>query len=222
MKSNYAGSVKGNSNLMRMDMGMQNGFRNFNVSGGNMLMNQQAQLAAMDMAQAGGGAVDVNTNGIQGQDALTLQNNLLMQQQMAAMQGMGLNNNQAGVMPDFSSTSSSFGNFNQQGLNGTFNQNTMNQQQQQLNLLALQQSQQQQQKDAFDMMQQMQSNNGTTNSSSNGSHQDATSMPPLSQRTRTEVTSENGAKPNETVSKNLGLLQKSSSEGNRLFHLTLL
>lgn len=226
MKSNYAGSAKGNSNLMRMDMGIQNSFGNFNVSGGNMLMNQQAQLAAMGMAQAGGGAMDVNANGMQGQDALTLQNNLLMQQQMAAMQGMGLNN-QAGVMPDFSSTSSSFGNFNQQGLNGSFNQNAMNQtQQQQLNLLALQQSQQQQQQqqqnEAFGMMQQMQTNNGTTNSSSNDSIQDGNSMPPLAQRVKTEGTSENGVKTNETVSKNLGLLQKSSNEGNRLrSHFTL-
>lgn len=217
MKSSFAGgSAKGNSNLMRMDMGMSNGFGNFNARpAGNMLLNQQqAQLAAMGLAAQGGG-VDVNGNAMQGQDALTLQNNLLMQQQMAAMQGMGMNNQQ-GVMPDLSSTSSSFGNFNQQGLNGSFNvpqQNAMNQQQ--LNILALQQSQQQQQqqKDAFDMMQQMQANNAN-NAAVNASH-DTSTIAPLAQRPKMEPATDDAATTNKSVAKHLDLLQKSSNEGNR-------
>ncbi len=198
-------SVKGkSSNLMRMDMGMGS-FGNVGA-GGSVFNQQQAQLAAL-MGNGNGGGLDGSMGGLNQNlpvgmsDPLAIQQQLMLQQQQLRMQqGMGMDS--SGIMG-----SGSFDNMGQQNLLL----------QQQLLMQQMQQIQQQQKSMAAGVASLSGSGAGTA-----AGTEDASISQQNTQLSRTEEGPPANVGVDTSVTKNLGLLEKSSVDGNRLrSHYTL-
>jgi len=200
MESGGAGNMsgvgqKGNSNLMRMDLGM-GAFG----AGNNMLLKQtQQQVSALEMAQVTGMGGNVNaTNNQANNDPLAYQRQLLMQQQLA-MQGLG------GMDQTMANPASM--NMGQQAMSNPMAFNMM---QQQLQL-------QQQQEALNKMMQQMQGQQHNMNLDANATTNGVGVTANPAQRARMGKSgAPSGEFTSKTVAKHLPLLEKSSVEGNRL------